>query len=442
MLRNFKKFIAKEKLFEVNDKVLLAVSGGMDSVVMSYLFDAVGLNFGIAHCNFKLRGKASNDDESFVKQLAKQYNVPFHSTKFETEKIAGEQKKSIQVVSRKLRYEWFEKISKSHNYQFIATAHHQNDSIETVLYNFTKGCGIRGLHGIRSKQRNIIRPLLFTTRKEIEQFAKIEKIVYREDNSNTSDKYMRNRIRQQVIPVLQSINPSFEKSAIETIGRINETEAVFDWALDQLREKAIEVREDLIYINFNELPEEGKATVLFEFLKPFGFNSDQCKQILFDHHPQSGSIYFSESHRATVDRSVLVINKIETELAIDYYIEKDESLFYTQHKSFNFNVLSDIPSTFTESKNVAFFDYDKLVFPLKLRRWEPGDIFHPLGMKGKKQKLQDFFTHQKLSIPEKEKIWIMESDSKICWIVGFRIDERFKITKQTKKCYKVEVKTR
>jgi len=442
MLSKFKNFITKEKLFEQNDKLLLAVSGGMDSVAMSFLFKSAGYNFGIAHCNFKLRGETSDADELFVKNLAKQLNVEYHSIRFETEMIASKEKKSIQVVARELRYEWFAKISEQFDYQAIATAHHQNDSIETVLYNLTKGCGIRGLHGILAKKKNIIRPLLFANRKEIEQFVEKENFSYREDASNASDKYMRNKIRLKVIPVLTAINPSFVKTAIETIERLKETEAIFNWAIEQFRKKAVEVRDTLIYIDFNLLPEDGKATVLYELLKPFGYNSDQCQQILFDTHAQSGAAFYSETHRLVIDRSHFIVDKLEAKKEDQHFISFETDQLVLEDKTFRFSILNKLPLNFSKDENIAELDFDQLNFPLTLRKWKPGDVFQPLGMNGQKQKLQDFFTHRKLSIPEKEKTWILESEGKICWVAGLRIDERFKITNQAEKCFRIEIKTR
>ena len=442
MLTRFKNFIAKEKLFEESDKILLAVSGGMDSVAMSFLFKSAGYNFGIAHCNFKLRGEASDGDELFIKNLAEHLNVKYHSIRFETEKTASKEKKSIQLVARELRYEWFEIILKQFGYQAIATAHHQNDSIETVLYNFTKGCGIRGLHGILSKKNNIIRPLLFTNRKEIEQFVEKENISYREDASNASDKYMRNKIRHKVIPVLASINPSFEKTAIETIERLKETEAIFNWAIKQFRRKAVAVRDNFVYIDFDLLPQNGKATVLYELLNPYGFNNDQCHQILFDAHAQSGSAFYSETHRLVIDRSHFIVDKLKEKKEDQHFISIETDQLVLEDKTFTFSVLNKWSLVFSKEENIAKLDFDQLKFPLILRKWKPGDIFQPLGMNGQKQKLQDFFTHQKLSIPEKEKTWILESKGKICWVAGLRIDERFKITNQTKKCFQIEIKSR
>ena len=442
MIHKFKDFIAKENLFEPNQKVLLAVSGGLDSVAMTYLFKEAGFNFGIAHCNFNLRGQDSIDDEIFVKKLSKKLEVAYFSKSFDTEKIASKNKQSIQIIARELRYTWFDKILKSTDYQCVATAHHLNDSIETVLYNFTKGSGIRGLHGILSKNGNIIRPLLFATRVEIENYAKAANIPYQTDASNASDKYSRNRIRHHVIPILQSINPSFEKTVSENIERLKETEAIFDTAIERIRKEVLTEKGGLVFINFKALPEKGKSTILFELLKNYGFNNDQCKQILFDDHAQSGSSFYSNSHRLVIDRSSYIIDKIEIKNSKEYLVEKETQSINIKNKTLFFNQLNSKPNTFSTDKNIAIFDLEKLKFPLLLRKWKAGDIFQPLGMNGKKQKLKDFFTHNKLSIPEKEKIWILESDGKICWIVGYRIDERFKLTDQTQKCYKIEIKTR
>lgn len=440
MLDNFKNFIKKEKLFGKNQKILLAVSGGIDSVVMSFLFKSAGYEFGIAHCNFKLRGKESDLDEEFVKQLAEKLKVPFHSISFDTEKIAARQKKSIQVAARQLRYQWFETLLNEFGYHAVATAHHASDSIETVLYNFTKGCGIRGLHGIAPKTGKIVRPLLFAYRTEIEQFAAKQKIAFREDSSNLSEKYMRNKIRKKIIPVLTGINPAFEKTAVETIGNLRETEAVFDWAIERIRNEVVEEINDLIRIRYTDIPQEGISTILYELLKPFGFNPGQCRQILFDEHAQSGAAFFSESHRLVIARKYYVIDKIETKNELLFSITPETERVVLEDLEFVFEILNELPDGVSKDSSIAQLDFERLEFPLPLRKWKPGDHFQPLGMNGKRQKLQDFFTHRKLSIPEKEKIWILESNGNICWVAGLRIDERYKVRSDTKKYLQITLK--
>ena len=284
MLKEFKGFIEKEGLIKEGDQILLAVSGGMDSIVMSHLFQMAGYPFAVAHCNFQLRGEASDRDEEFVKHLAFELKVPYHIIRFDTEAYAKKQKQSIQLAARELRYQWLEEIRETNQYRAIATAHHLNDSIETVLYNFTKGCGIRGLHGILPKTGKLIRPMLFASREEIEAFVNQNDIAYREDASNASVKYMRNKVRHEVIPVLQSINPAFEKTIEENIQRFRETEAVLEGAIKQFRKELITRKEELILIDFTKLPKAGKPTILFELLRDWGFNKDQVNQILEEHY--------------------------------------------------------------------------------------------------------------------------------------------------------------
>ena len=255
MITKFQKYITEQNLFSKKDKVLIATSGGIDSTVLCFLFHLSKFNFGIAHCNFKLRGKESDEDAVFVKKLAEKLQVPFYSIDFETEKIAKERKESIQLVARNLRYEWLEKTRQLNaspfgNYQWIATAHHLNDSIETVLYNFTKGCGIRGLHGILPKNGNIIRPLLFATKEEIEDYAQKHQINFREDVSNSTDKYARNKIRHHVIPILKELNPAFERTGFENIERLREVEALYDFAVENLKKEILFQENQKLKINY------------------------------------------------------------------------------------------------------------------------------------------------------------------------------------------------
>ncbi len=439
MLAGFKHFIEKEKLCGSEEKLLLAVSGGLDSVVMSFLFKQAGFRFGIAHCNFQLRGRDSDEDEQFVKQLAEQLQAPFYSTRFETKNVAKQLKKSIQLAARELRYQWLEEIRKTHGFAAIATAHHLNDSIETILYNFTKGCGIRGLHGIPPKNGAIIRPMLFASRSVIENFAQQHQLTYREDTSNLSVKYMRNKIRHEVIPILRMINPSFEKTVEENIIRLKETEAIFLQAIERIREDLVNQKDELIFIDYKKIPSAGKPTILFELIHPYGFNNDQVRQILEDHATSSGTQFFSDSHRLVIGREHYILSPKVLYQPGELEIHKTTRQLTVLHKTFIFSILKEVPSTFSTNLNEAVLDYEQLKFPLKLRRWKRGDRFQPFGMKGHSQSLQDFFTHQKLSIPEKEKVWILESDGTICWVVGMRIDERYRVTAQTNTCFSIRI---
>lgn len=431
-ITKFQSFVTENKLVATSDKILLAVSGGVDSVVMCYLFFQAKFNFGIAHCNFQLRGEASDADELFVKKLAEKFRVPFFSTTFQTKVFAETHQLSIQMAARDLRYEWLENIRQANDFQGIATAHHLNDSIETFFYNFAKGTGIRGLHGIPIKNGKIIRPLSFATKTEILDFANTNEISYREDASNEKDTYARNIIRHHIVPVFKNLNPDFERTAQANLQHIRETEFLYDFAIAHLRKEIVTEYENGLQIDLTKLADyQGAvATLLFEWLKPFGFHADQISQML---KAEIGAVFYSTTHRLLLDRNYL---KIELLAFVDqnerFVIATDSEKVQLSVAELTFTYNTGQPNAFKNDPFIVYLDAEKLHFPLTLRRWQAGDVFYPLGLSGNSQKLQDFFTNQKLSRFDKERVWILESGGAICWIVGHRLDERFKITKQTK----------
>lgn len=442
MLKEFSAYIKKENLFSTSEKILLAVSGGIDSVVMCELFQRAGLNFGIAHCNFLLRGKESEGDVKLVFHLAERFNVPLSLRVFNATTFAESKNISIQMSARELRYTWFEEIRKENKYTCIATAHHRDDSIETFFINLIRGTGIAGLHGILPKQGNIIRPLLFATKNQIMEFAEKEKIKFREDSSNASDKYMRNKIRHQVIPVLKELNPSFETTMNDTIQRLIKVEEIYDKEIEGKRNYILNREENYFYIRKDSLNGmQPLETYLFEFLKPFNFNSSTANEILLGLNGESGKQFFSSTHRLVIDREVLIIEDVSnlelqiTDFKLQVKKNQKEIIFDNLKLAIKFmNLKSEIP----KSKNTASLDFDKLVFPLEIRKWQQGDKFYPFGMKGKK-KLSDFFIDNKVPLNQKENTWLLTSDGKIAWVIGMRIDNRFKITHATKKIYFAEL---
>ncbi len=431
MVKNFKNYISKKNLFATNDKVLLAVSGGMDSVLLCHLFKASGFQFGMAHCNFQLRGEASDGDAAFVKSLAQQLDVPFFETTFDTQKYVDDNKLSIQVAARYLRYEWLEKIRLENDFQYLATAHHIDDSIETVLYNFTKGCGIRGLHGILPKKNTIIRPLLFTDKKEIKEYVEMHQIEYREDASNATDKYSRNNIRHHVIPILEKINSAFQKTGSENIERLRDTELLFDFAIDFLKKEICEAKDNQIFIHLNKLKNApAPSTVLFEILNPYGFNNAQVQQIMSSLTHQSGAIFLSPTHELLLDRAFLILKNNSYNNTItnqEFLISRNDTHLDFPKGKLLFEINNNTPTFFAKEKNIAFFDLKKLKFPLTLRKWKAGDAFYPFGMNGQRKKVKDLLTNLKLNRFEKDETYVLESDGQICWVVGIRLDERFKI---------------
>lgn len=446
MLKKFSTYIKKEELFSKKDAILLTVSGGIDSIVMCELFHQAGLKFGMAHCNFQLRGEESDIDELFVEELAEKYNVQFHSVAFDTSAFAKKNKLSIQLAARKLRYDWFEEIRTQFDYKYIATAHHQDDSIETFFINLIRGTGISGLHGILPKQNNIIRPLLFTGKEQIEIFTKKNKLEHREDSSNASDKYVRNKIRHQLIPLLKELNPNIHQTIAEDIQRLRDTEIVYKKEITNKRSKIIKEDKNGIRISIKELKKLNPIEpYLFEFLYPLGFNSATVDEIIESLKGQSGKQFYSATHRLIKDREFLIVeNGIqiaigrEIENGKSHSIKKSQKRLVADDVKLNFNCISKPANYNLQTTNTtANIDFDKLEFPLEIRKWEKGDIFYPLGMKGKK-KLSDFFIDKKISISEKENTWLLTSANKIVWVIGLRLDDRFKVTDKTKKIYFVE----
>lgn len=445
MLKAFTENIKQQKLADPSSKTLLAVSGGIDSIVMARLFHDAGLYFGIAHCNFQLRGTESNEDEHFVEMLAEKYKAPFHSVSFETLDFAKKNKLSVQAAARALRYEWFEKIRKEYQYDYISTAHHKDDSIETFLINLIRGTGIAGLHGILPKQNKIIRPLLFTNKKEISNFAKKQKLKFREDSSNASDKYIRNKIRNKIIPNLKELNPSIDDAIANSISHLQEVEIIFKKEIEKKRKNLLFIKKDSVMIPIKKLKKlNPPAIYLFEFLKPFNFNSTIVKEIISVLDSESGRQFYSETHRLVKDRELLIITESGKKAVIKkrsalIEIRKNLKSVSLGEKQLKFKT---VPKTATykilPQPNIANLDFDKLKFPLTIRKWQKGDCFQPIGMKGKK-KLSDFFIDSRISIVEKENVHVLLSGKDIAWIIGYRIDDRFKLTDKTSKIYFAEL---
>ena len=442
MQQGFSTFIKKNILILSSDKILLTVSGGVDSVVMCNLFHKAGIKFGIAHCNFNLRGEESNDDEKFVEKLAKKYKVPFYGVLFFTQQHAERNKISVQMAARELRYNWFEEIRQKDGYTYIATAHHQDDSIETFFINVIRGTGIAGLHGILPKQGNIIRPLLFATKNEIIEYAAKEKIKYREDSSNASDKYMRNKIRHSIIPVLRELNPKIDSSISTLIKRVQDVEAIYKIEIEKQRLDILSQKEGSICISIEKLKKLNPiSSYLYGLLSPFNFNESQIEEIINCLDKESGKQFYSDTHRLIRDRKDLIIDCFTKSIVENSHLPPPINYNTASIDSEDFTISFEIKNrepNINKSLATATLDFDKLVFPLELRKWKQGDTFYPFGMKGKK-KLSDYFIDNKVPLNKKENTWLLTSDGKIVWVVGMRIDNRFKITKGTKRIYFVEL---
>jgi tRNA(Ile)-lysidine synthase len=433
MVEAFEDFIKQNKLFSKRQSVILAVSGGIDSVVMCRLFKQSGYKFAIAHCNFSLRGEESDADAEFVKQLAEELKCPYYEKKIDTIWQAKHRKQSIQVVARELRYEWFEKLCDEEGYDRIATAHHINDSVETIFYNMSKGCGIRGLHGILPKRERIVRPLLFADKKDILEYAKSNGIEYREDSSNGLDKYSRNKIRNNVLPLLREINPVLDKTLAENIQRFQAAEAIYDWSIQYWKSQLLKSAMGGFQLDataFEQLP--APKTILYEILKPFEFNADQVEQML--EVKESGKLFYSPTYKLLVDRTHWYIKKLEHPEHIEWIVDElSEWVDLPDGNRLHFRILETREEVVFGNPNEGFFDERALQFPLTFRKWQKGDIFQPLGMGGNTKKISDYFIERKMSSFAKENTWLMESKGNIAWMVGYRADHRFQLTTDTKK---------
>ncbi len=433
LLNKIENFILTNHLAAKNNPVLLAVSGGVDSMVMSRLFFDAGFRFGMAHCHFGLRGKDADEDQQLVKKIAEQYQVPFFTVQFNTLEFAQEKGISVEMAARELRYQWLEEIRKSNGFHAIATAHHRDDNIETVLLNLVKGTGIAGLHGILPKRDKIIRPLLIISREEIESFAETGKLEFREDHTNRESVFQRNRLRNEVLPQLEIINPSFRDTFTKNIEKFRDTEAVYRKGLEYFSRKLLQKRGDDFYISIKKIRMyEGAKTILYELLKPFDFGEPQSAQVFDGLESESGNQYFSSTHRVVKSRNFLIITGLHEESAGIVLTENIKKPVKLRGGEIRFHLVTGANINPSEKDKNGSVDFSKLEFPLVWRRWKKGDYFYPLGMKKKKKKLSDFFTDIKLSLPEKERVWLLESAGKIVWIVGYRVDERFKVTEKTK----------
>ncbi|WP_316768953.1 tRNA lysidine(34) synthetase TilS [Pedobacter frigiditerrae] len=432
-LEQFTSYIKKNALFATSDKILLAVSGGKDSVLMAQLFKLSNYNFSIAHCNFNLRDDEAQRDEAFVKLLAATLGVPFYVTHFDTKGYANEHQISTQMAARDLRYQWFEKIREEGSYNYIALAHHQNDVIETLLLNLTRGTGISGLHGILPKRDKLIRPLLFLSRQQIDELIESDNIAFVEDSSNETTKYARNKIRLNVIPQLRDINPNLEQTFAQNIKRFAETEEVLRQVVEQKRDEITREENGAICFSIKQIKKlHPQKLLLFELLSPYHFTDSVVDEVLESLTKQSGTSFYSNSHRATINRDDLMISALPKEVVFEHHFmhPQDEfvkvesqkiSLYYTES-----NLVED-------NRNKAFVDFDKLIFPLIIRFRQDGDRFMPLGMKQFK-KLSDFLIGNKIPLPQKEKIpLLINGNGEIIWVAGLRQDNRYKVNATTKK---------
>lgn len=442
MLDSFLAFIKKNNLLQKNDRILVAVSGGVDSVVLCELLHKAGFEIGIAHCNFTLRGTESDGDEAFVQQLAAHYQCPFYNIRFDTQAVATKMQISIQMAARQLRYDWLENSRQANDYKFLATAHHQNDIAETMLYNLTKGTGIAGLHGILAKNEKLIRPLLFANKQHIEKFALDNNLAYRHDSSNDQTKYARNKIRHLVMPVLKEINPSLEQTFYENAQRLADAEIIYRQGIATYKKQLLKTDRHEARIAIAQLRElPALPTILYELLQDYGFGNDRIGDIIRALDADSGKVFRSATHQLVKDRKHLIISALENNEASVYLINPKDTEIVTQSFTLNIQHLS-IEETFVlpTKPHIACIDTANLAYPLCLRRWTEGDYFYPLGMNNKKKKVSRYLIDQKLNRNEKDRTWLLSNNNdRTIWVVGHRLDERFKVTPKTKEVLLVTI---
>ncbi|SNR70680.1 tRNA lysidine(34) synthetase TilS [Hymenobacter mucosus] len=435
MLDRIQSYIQEHTLFTPTDKLLVAVSGGLDSVVLAHVLRKLGAQFAIAHCHFGLRGEEADADEQFVRKLAKQYDVPYFAEFFQTKKFAEQEGISTQMAARALRYQWFEEVRSTQGFDYIVTAHHQRDAAETMLLNLTHGTGLAGLHGIRPKNGYLVRPLLAVGREDLYDYLVENRLIWREDASNDSPVYQRNLLRIEVLPVLREINPSLDQTLHITAERVGGAEEIVRRYVEETATQARRDDPEATYLDIRTLQKTAATTlVLHELLRPFGFSYVVVKDIVHSFGAEPGRRFESPTHRLVKDREQLVItpknlSKFGThQLAAGQEVLKIDGL----HLRTELHEVAegfDIP----KGKAVAALDADALKFPLTVRAWQEGDWFMPIGMKGKK-KLSDFLIDQKVPLNLKDNVQVLVSgDGKIAWVIGFRPDDRFKVTEETER---------
>ncbi|MEO7769172.1 MAG: tRNA lysidine(34) synthetase TilS, partial [Ferruginibacter sp.] len=436
LLEKFKQYIQKETLFQPIDRLLIAVSGGVDSVVLCELCRQAGYNFIMAHCNFQLRGEFSSRDEKFVEALAQKYGVPFFVKTFNTTEYAALAKRSVEEAARDLRYEWFYSLLEPENQlpvlKYILTAHHADDNIETVIMNFFRGTGISGIRGILPKQGKIVRPLLFARRKELEQFIKENKLEFVTDHTNLENDYTRNYFRNTIIPLVNESYPEASQNVLKNIRRFRETEILYQQAILLHKKKLVEQKGAEIHIPVLKLMKtDPLLTVLFEIIKDYGFTAHQTEEAVTLLKSETGKFIRSATHRVIKNRNWLIIAPIQTIEATNILIEDTDKEIYFKDGTISIDEIGSDQFSTTKNPLTAQLDLAQIKFPLILRKWKQGDYFYPLGMQ-KKKKLSRFFIDQKLFLIQKEKTWVIEMEQKIIWIVGLRIDDRFRVTASTR----------
>ena len=434
MLRQFENHVSNHFPFLQGKKLFLAVSGGLDSMVLVHLFQQLNYEIVVLHCNFQLRGLESFEDQQFIQEYSNTNAIPFVFTQFDTEAFAADFKVSIQVAARELRYSWFYEQLAIQKGDFILTAHHADDNLETFLINLSRGTGLEGLIGIPAQNEKVIRPLLSFSRQQIEEYASVNKLKWREDSSNDSDKYLRNKIRHHLVPLLKELNPNFISSFEKTQSFLSEAQDLVDDAAIMVYQQVAREEGEDIYFDLGRLLQlPNYSSYLYQWLKEFGFTAWDDIYELVD--GQSGKQVLAPYFRLIKDRDCLILSPLQSqENQQEFEIESLESKV-----KFPLNLdFSTVSKIGVASNSTIFVDQDKLVFPLTLRHWNEGDVFQPFGMEGKSKKVSKLFKDEKLSLIDKEKVWLLCSNNQVVWVVGIRQDERFKIDPNSKNLLKIE----
>jgi tRNA(Ile)-lysidine synthase len=417
LMKKVKEFIEKEDLFSKQDKILVALSGGADSVALTRILITLGYHCEAAHCNFELRGEESDRDEDFVRNFCRSLNIKCHSIHFETRRYAAQQSISIEMAARELRYNWFSKICEESDCQVVAVAHHKDDSVETMLLNLIRGTGINGLLGIRPKNGNVVRPLLCASRQEVVAYLHRMNQTYVTDSTNLEDEYTRNKIRLNLLPLMEEINPSVKDGLVKTSSYLNDISKVYQQAIKESIDRIFITPEKEISIE-KLMNEPAPQALLFEVLSPLGFNSTQVEEVYGSLNGQPGKRFISSQWQVVKDRDLLLIEKVKTAN------DKPQIIFE--------EVLFTKEFVIPKDKNTACFDANKFKGVISIRKWEKGDYFIPFGMKGKKL-VSDFMTDSKFSLLKKEQQWVLSCNDQIAWLIGERTDNRFRIDDSTQK---------
>ena len=445
LVQNFKEFIRSNNLFQHKDRLILAVSGGVDSVSLCELCKQAGYDFVIAHCNFKLREQHSDADEKFVRSLAEKYGVTCFVKSFETIEYASATRQSIETAARELRYQWFNELLNQPSekpFRYTLTGHHADDNIETVLMNFFRGTGINGLRGILPKQGNIVRPLLFARRSELEQFIQKSGLQFVTDHTNLQNDYTRNFFRNKIIPLVSESYPEAANNVLRNIHRFQETEMLYRQSVEFHKKKLLEQKGNEIHIPVLKLATtKPLATIIYEIIKDFEFTAHQVNEVIALLKSETGKYILSASFTILRNRKWLIISPRQTVEAANILIEENGETVPFSAGTLQIQQFDISSARLSDEAHIAMLDSSVITFPLLLRKWKQGDYFYPLGMQRKK-KLSRFFIDQKLSISQKEKTWVLETNKKIAWIVGMRIDDRFKITGSTKQVLQLHYKSK